>query len=96
MTPRHAEPHSPPSNFARRPRATEECRGCSEKGVRSAQHTQVGLCVPVGIQLENAEVGPTSGPTWRLSHLWVLMAVDQDEMCVVLGHVIIFGIVDGR
>ena len=52
-----------------------------------AQHTQVGLCVPVGIQLENAEVGPTSGPTWRLSHLWVLVAVDQDEMCVVLGHV---------
>jgi hypothetical protein len=38
----------------------------------------------VGIQLENAEVGPTSGPTWRLSHLliddaeaaWVLDVAD--------------------
>ena len=30
---------------------------------------QAGLCIPVGIQLEMAEVGPTSGPTRRLSHL---------------------------
>jgi hypothetical protein len=31
---------------------------------------QVGPCIPVGIQLEKAEAGPTSGPTyWRLSHL---------------------------
>ena len=30
---------------------------------------RVGPCIPVGIQLEKAEVGPTSGPTWRLSHL---------------------------
>ena len=30
---------------------------------------EVGLCIPGGIQLEKAEVGPTSGPTWRLSHL---------------------------
>jgi hypothetical protein len=29
---------------------------------------QVGSCIPVGIQLQKAEVGPTSGPTWRLSH----------------------------
>jgi hypothetical protein len=29
---------------------------------------QVGPCIPVGVQLERAEVGPTSGPTWRLSH----------------------------
>jgi hypothetical protein len=41
----------------------------SEKGVRLAQKMQVGPCIPVGIQLFKAEVGPTSGPTRRLSHL---------------------------
>ena len=41
---------------------------CSEQGVRLAQQMQVGPCMPVGIHLEKAEVGPTSGPTWRLSH----------------------------
>ena len=40
----------------------------SEKGVRLAQTMQVVPCIPVGIQLEEAEVGPTSGPTWCLSH----------------------------
>jgi hypothetical protein len=30
---------------------------------------RVGTCIRVGIRLEKAEVGPTSGPTWRLSHL---------------------------
>ena len=30
---------------------------------------QVGPCIPVKILLEKAEVGPTSGPTWRRSHL---------------------------
>ena len=39
-----------------------------EKGVRLAQKMQVGPCISVGIQLEKTEVGPTSGPTWRLSH----------------------------
>ena len=39
------------------------------KGVRLAQNVQVGPCIPVRIQLETAEVGPTSGPTRRLSHL---------------------------
>jgi hypothetical protein len=29
---------------------------------------QVGPCIPMGIQLQKAEVGPTSGPTWRLFH----------------------------
>ena len=29
---------------------------------------QVGPCIPVGIQLQKDEVGPTSGPTWCLSH----------------------------
>ena len=42
---------------------------CIEKGVRLAQKIQVGQCIPVGIQIYTAEVGPTSGPTWRLSHL---------------------------
>jgi hypothetical protein len=46
----------------------EGSRGFSGKGVRLAQNMQVGPCIPVGIQLENAEVGPISGPTRRLSH----------------------------
>ena len=41
----------------------------SEKGVRLAQKMQVGPRIAVGVQLEKAEVGPTSGPTRRLSHL---------------------------
>ena len=32
-----------------------------------AQKMQAGPCIPVGIHLEEAEVGPTSGPTCRLS-----------------------------
>jgi hypothetical protein len=42
---------------------------CSKRGVRLAQTMQVGPCIPVGVKLEKAEVGPTSGPTWRLSRL---------------------------
>ena len=30
---------------------------------------QVGPCILVGTQLEKAELGPTSGPTWRLPHV---------------------------
>jgi hypothetical protein len=41
----------------------------SETGVRLAQKLRVGPCIPVGIQLEKTEAGPTSGPTWHLSHL---------------------------
>ena len=41
----------------------------SERGLNLAQKMQVGPCIPVITQLERAEVGPTSGPTWRLSHL---------------------------
>ena len=41
----------------------------SEEGVRLAQKMRVGPCIPVGIQQEKAEVGPTSGPTWRFPHL---------------------------
>jgi hypothetical protein len=32
-------------------------------GVRLAQEIQVVPCIPVGMQLGKAEVGPTSGPT---------------------------------
>jgi hypothetical protein len=35
----------------------------SEKGVRLAQKMQVGSRIPAVMQLETAEVGPTSGPT---------------------------------
>ena len=38
-----------------------------ERGVRLAQTVQVGPCIPVGIYLEEAEVGPTSGlEVWLL------------------------------
>jgi hypothetical protein len=30
---------------------------------------QAGPCIPVGMQLQKAEVGPMSGPIWCLSHL---------------------------
>jgi hypothetical protein len=47
-----------------------ELRAIARKdAVRSAQKMQVGPCIPVGLQLEKAGVGPTSGPTRRLSHL---------------------------
>ena len=39
----------------------------SEKGLRLAQKMQVGPRYLVGVQLKKAEVGPNSGPTWRLS-----------------------------
>jgi hypothetical protein len=41
----------------------------SENGVRLAQKMPVGPCIPVGAQRQKAGVGPTSGPTWRVSHL---------------------------
>ena len=44
-------------------------RTYSEKGVCLAQKMAVGPRIPVGIQLEKAAVGPTSGPIWRLSRL---------------------------
>ena len=40
-----------------------EVAGSSEEGVRLAQRMRAGQCSPVGIQLEKAEVGPTSGLT---------------------------------
>jgi hypothetical protein len=39
----------------------------SEEGVRLAETMHVGPCIPVGRQLEKAEVGPTSGPTFSHS-----------------------------
>ena len=47
----------------------------SEKGVRLAQKMQVGPCIPVGTQLYKAEIGPTSGPTWLLSHLVLVLGL---------------------
>jgi hypothetical protein len=41
----------------------------SEKCVRLAQKKQVGPCIPVGTQLQKAEVGPTSFSLGRLLHL---------------------------
>ena len=41
----------------------------SEEAVRFAQKMQVGPWIPMEIQLQRAEVGPTSGPTWRRSRL---------------------------
>ena len=44
---------------------------------------QAGPCISVGVQLEKAEVDPTSGPTWRLSHfadgLAPLVAAEADR-----------------
>ena len=37
---------------------------------------RAGPCIPVGIQTEKAEVGPTSGPTWRPSHFAQLVKDD--------------------
>jgi hypothetical protein len=48
--------------------ASPKSQSLSEKGVRLAQKMQVGPCIPMGIQLEKAGVGPTSRPTWRRSH----------------------------
>jgi hypothetical protein len=65
---------------------------CSEKGVRLAQKIQVGPCVAVGIQLQRAEVGPTSGPTWRLSHLLRPSrrpVRDLDADCAVNGRLVL-------
>ena len=51
---------------------------------------QVGARIPVGIQLQKAAVGPTSVPTWRLSHLGDdhVRAVEVAELRVpdVPGH----------
>ena len=61
---------------------TDAPRAHSEKGVRLAQKMRVGTCMPVGMQLQTPEVGPTSGPTWRLSH-W--RRVLQRALCMPLG-----------
>ena len=60
--PRRARPCPPPRRFPP--------RGCAgARGVRLTRKMQAGPCIPAGIQLEKAGVGPTSGPTRRLSHL---------------------------
>jgi hypothetical protein len=50
-----------------------------QQGVRLAQTIQVGPCIPVGILLQKAEAGPTSGPTRRLSHLWERLDAREAE-----------------
>ena len=60
----YARPSPPPSEDL----PLSEGSSGSEKGVRLAQKMRVGPRIPVGIRLERAEVGPTSGPTRRLSH----------------------------
>ena len=39
-----------------------------ENGVWLAENMQLGPWIPVGIQLQKAALGPTSGPTLRVSH----------------------------
>ena len=40
---------------------------------------RVGPCIPVGLQRQKAEVGPTSGPTWHLSHLMDVVQGEEDH-----------------
>jgi hypothetical protein len=56
-------------SLATRPNPASALGPLSENGVRLAQKMQVGPCITVRTQLEKAEVGPISGPTWRVSHL---------------------------
>jgi len=61
--------------------AASRIAASSEKGVRLAQKMQVGPCIPVGIQLQKVGVGPSFGPTWRLSHLPIGVSSRQVEHC---------------
>ena len=45
---------------------------------------RVGPYISVGIQTEKAEVGPTSGPTWRLSYL----VVSDQEFVPIAGRTV--------
>ena len=53
----------------------------SEKGVRLAQKMQAVHAFLSEIQLQKAEVGPTSGPTRRLSHFCTL--IEQHDLSLV-------------
>jgi hypothetical protein len=59
-----------------------------EQGVRPAQKTEVGPRIPVGVQLEKTEVGPTPGPTWRLAHFGgvVVDAAEDNRLRAVLAQ----------
>jgi hypothetical protein len=58
---------------------------------------EVGPCIPVGIQLQRAEVGPTSGPTWRLSHLVVQDAREPvAPLEVEAGAAVLRGVLERR
>ena len=54
-------------------------RGRCEVGPEDASWP--GPCIPVGIRLEKAEVGPASGSTWRLPHLATL--IEQGDSSLV-------------
>ena len=73
------------SSFSSSSSSSCRCCRCSKKGVRLAQKMQVGRCIPVRTQLQKAEVGPTSGPTRHLSHLWRL-TLDPPADLRELGH----------
>jgi hypothetical protein len=40
----------------------------SEEGCQVGPEYASWPCIPAGMQLQKAVVGPTSGPAWRLSH----------------------------
>jgi hypothetical protein len=73
--------------------------GSSEKNVRLARTMQVGPCIPLGIQLETAGVGPTSGSTWCLSHLEAqvvrLASLELLEIAIFLYSVLLYGSILG-
>ena len=82
---RRAARHGAVGLAGRADRRGAELARQTENGVRLAQQKmQVGYCVPVGIQLQKAGVGPTSGPTWRLSHFEHSLAVRDGEAAVDL------------
>jgi hypothetical protein len=56
-------------------------RGLRGRGVRSAQTMQVGPCIPAGVPLQRAEVGPTSGPARYLSY-----SVRVGSGCIVVSE----------
>jgi hypothetical protein len=70
--PRTAECRAPSTGTrtSTAPRFAAECRArLSEKRISGwPNRCELARCIPVGIQREKAGFGPSSGPTWRLSH----------------------------
>jgi hypothetical protein len=66
-----------PSGIVSRSSDSKYCP--SQNGVRLlGPKVQVGPCIPAAMQLQKAEVGPTFGPTWRLSHF--VAGLDGDDL----------------